>query len=252
LTVCAGVDGCKGGWIAVWRGGEDAEPQLTVFSDFPALTKALPTPALIAVDMPIGLPDFTRGGRGPEQAVRDQLGKRRSSAFPIPSRDAVYSECGQLNGMAEIIAAQKRAGAVAQNTSNPRRRINIQAFMLFPKIREIDAYLREEAGETERIFESHPEFAFCILNGGKPMTLPKKIKSRVNEQGMEERREVLSRHELPMPFLSGPPPRGAAMDDFLDACAMLLIAERRAAGLARPHPEPLRRDSCGLPVAIWA
>jgi predicted RNase H-like nuclease len=253
MTVCAGVDGCKGGWIAVWCAEQDETPRMAVFADFATLAKELSPPAVIAVDMPIGLPDFIQsGGRGPEQAVRAHLGARRSSVFPISSRSAVYAECGPQNGLSEIVAAQRRASVTAQATSISRRKITIQAFMLFPKIREVDAYLREETGEADRIIESHPEFAFCVLNGGKPMTLPKKIKGKVNPPGMEERRELLSRHGLSASFLTSPAPKGAAADDFLDACAMLVIASRRKAGLARPNPEPLQRDSFGLPVAIWA
>src|SRR5437763_193817 len=60
----AGVDGCKAGWIVVHR-EPGAAPSVSVFPSFPALLEALPD-AIIAVDMPIGLPDFSRkGGRGP-------------------------------------------------------------------------------------------------------------------------------------------------------------------------------------------
>ena len=70
----AGVDGCKGGWICVHqRPGE--EPQVAVFARFELLVDALPAGAIIAVDMPIGLPEKTgRGGRGPEALVRPLLG----------------------------------------------------------------------------------------------------------------------------------------------------------------------------------
>ena len=253
MTVCAGVDGCKGGWIAVWRGSGDSEPQAAVFADFLTLVEAFPPAAVIAVDMPIGLPDFVHeGGRGPERAVRQCLGNRKSSVFSMPSRAAVYAECGALENQAEVIAAHKRAGDKAFATSFPSRRISIQAFMLFPKIREIDALLRNRTDEAERIYESHPEFAFAVLNSGAPMELPKKIKGKINPAGMDERRSLLVRRGIPASFLAANTPKGAAADDFLDACAMLLIAERRAAGLARPHPEPLVRDSFDLPVSIWA
>jgi predicted RNase H-like nuclease len=252
MTVCAGADGCKGGWIAVWRDAGQP-PQTGLFPDFHALASALPPPAVIAVDMPIGLPDFIHGpGRGPEQAVRPKLGMRQSSVFSVPSRAAVYAECGPLNGQAAVIAAHRRANGIAFSTSNPARRISIQAFMLFPKIREIDAFLRADGREAGRIIESHPEYAFTVLNGGKAMALPKKIKGRVNSPGMDERRNLLAHHGIPAPFLAQSPPKGAAADDFLDACAMLLIADHHSAGLARPYPEPLLRDSFGLPIAIWA
>ena len=253
MTPHAGVDGCKAGWVAVWRLEPQADLQTGVFPDFTSLVLALSPTATIAVDMPIGLPDFIRhGGRGPEQAIRPYLKERQSSVFSVPSRSAVYAECAILRNQSEIIDAHKRASTIALQTSTPPRKISIQAFMLFPRIREIDTLLRDKPELTSRIFESHPEFAFTVLNAGSPMALPKKIKGKINPDGMDERKHLLSRHGIPLPFLDQKPPKGAGEDDFLDACAMLLIAERIAAGKARPHPEPLQRDSYGLPVAIWA
>ncbi|WP_255473861.1 DUF429 domain-containing protein [Pseudolabrys sp. FHR47] len=47
-------------------------------------------PAIIAVDMPIGLPEQSpAGGRLAEREARALLGERRSSVFRIPSRRAV-------------------------------------------------------------------------------------------------------------------------------------------------------------------
>jgi predicted RNase H-like nuclease len=207
----------------------------------------------IAVDMPIGLPDFvTGGGRGPEKAVRPYLGERQSSVFSVPSRTAVYAECGPFSGQGNMIEAHRRASIVALATSDPPRKISIQSFNLFPKIREIDTLLREKPTLTDHVFESHPEFAFSVLNGNSPMILPKKIKGKVNPAGMEERRELLASLGLPREFLDQNPPKGAAADDFLDACAMLLIAGRISRGQAVPHPSPLQHDRHGIPVAIWA
>ena len=74
----AGVDGCKAGWIAVWREAAKA-PAVAVFPSFAGLLSALPAETIIAVDMPIGLPDLAaKGGRGPESLVRPLLGERQS------------------------------------------------------------------------------------------------------------------------------------------------------------------------------
>ena len=82
-----GVDGCPGGWVAVWR--RDGKPSVQVFAAFAALIATFPDDAIVAVDMPIGLPDFSRrGGRGPEALVRPLLRQRQSSVFSIPSRAA--------------------------------------------------------------------------------------------------------------------------------------------------------------------
>ncbi|RUW79345.1 DUF429 domain-containing protein, partial [Mesorhizobium sp. M2A.F.Ca.ET.067.02.1.1] len=111
----AGVDGCKAGWIAVHREA-DAAPSVSVFPSLQVLLDALPD-ALIAVDMPIGLPDFSsKGGRGPEALVRPLIGARQSSVFAIPSRAALYADTSDFTTIEAWYAAQRRASAVAMGT----------------------------------------------------------------------------------------------------------------------------------------
>ncbi|CAN7530862.1 DUF429 domain-containing protein [Aminobacter sp. LjRoot7] len=249
MTV-AGVDGCKAGWIAVIR--DDAGTKAQVFGSFETLLAAIPDDAVVAVDMPIGLPDFTtKGGRGPETLVRPVLGQRQSSVFSIPSRAAVYADIADFTDLEAWYAAHRRSSEVAMQTSEPPRGVSIQAFGIFSKIREIDALMMARPELRERVIESHPEVAFWRLNGGQAMSLPKKIKGRVNPDGMEERRVLLARVGHDRGFLDQTPPRGAAADDFLDACAMMLIAERHRRGETASFPSPPERDSHGIPVAIW-
>jgi predicted RNase H-like nuclease len=246
-AVLVGVDGCKAGWIAVRRDA-DAAPSVEVFASFAALLAALPDDAVVAVDMPIGLPEFSqRGGRGPEALVRPLLGQRQSSVFSIPSRAAVYADTNEFTTIEAWYAAHRRASDVAKATSDPPRGVSIQAF----GIREIDALLTARPELRGRVVESHPEVAFCRLNGDQPMRLPKKIKGSINPAGMEERKILLCRHGYDMGFLNLAP-RGAAADDFLDAAAMMLIADRVANGQARPFPDPPMADRFGIPVVIWA
>jgi predicted RNase H-like nuclease len=250
MQTVAGVDGCKAGWVAVVR-VPGKGPTVAIWSRIEDLADALPPDATIVVDMPIGLPDFIHGsGRGPEITVRPLLGPRQSSVFSIPSRAAVYAEPAPFSSLDEWYAAHRRASAVARATSDPPRGISIQAFGIFSKIREVDEVLRRRPELRTRVVESHPEVAFWRLNGEQAMSLPKKIKNRVNPAGMEERRALLARCGLDRPFLHQPPPRGATDDDFLDACAMLLIAERIAKGIARPFPDPPLVDAFGIPIAI--
>lgn len=248
----AGADGCKAGWVAVIvRPGET--PAAFVCRHFAELVDALPSDAILAVDMPIGLPSFTHhGGRGPEALVRKLLGARQSSVFSIPSRAALYADTADFTTIEAWYAAHRRASEVARKTSDPPRGVSIQAFGIFSKIRELDGLLRSRVELRERVLESHPEVAFRQLNGGQAMRLPKKVKGRVNSAGMEERRALLARHGLGRAFLDASPPRGAAEDDFLDACAMVLVAARHARGATTPFPDPPGRDEFGLPVAIWA
>ncbi len=248
-----GVDGCPGGWITVSSGQPEDLPRVAVHPDFETLVAAYPVTAIIAVDMPIGLPErASLGGRGAEQAVRPYLKQRQSSVFSVPSRSAVYAETGPFLGEQERYAAHRRASEIALATSDPPRKISIQAFGLFPKIRQLDGALRGDAALAKRVFESHPEFAFTVLNGGTPMREPKKIKGRVHQPGMHERKNLLVSQGIARSFVDQQPPQGAGDDDFLDACVMMLIAKRIQSGTARPYPEPPHWDAHGLPIAIWA
>ncbi|MCH4540834.1 DUF429 domain-containing protein [Ochrobactrum sp. POC9] len=235
-TALAGVDGCPGGWIAVI--GEGGSLRAEVFGSFSALAASLPDEAIIAVDMPIGLPE--KGVRSAERAARAHLGERQSSLFSIPPRAAVYAE------------DYRESCSLSLERTDPPRKVSRQAFGLFPKICELDALLRGDAGLAARVIESHPELAFAALNGMKAMSLPKKIKSRINPAGMAERRALLQCYGLPEDFLKSPGPRGAKEDDFLDACAMYLVAGRHARGEACPQPDHVEHDAFGLRMAIWA
>ncbi len=251
MPALAGVDGCKAGWVAALR-LPDGAVAVRIFDRFESLVDALPGDAVVAVDMPIGLPDHIgKGGRGPEMAVRPLLGARQSSVFSIPSRAAVYAETGAFEHIEAWYAAHRRASRIARETSDPPRAISIQAFGIFSKIREIDELLRRRPELRARIRESHPEAAFWRLAGGRVMERPKKIKGRINPEGMEERRALLARSGLDRDLLGAPCPRGAGEDDLLDACAMLMIAARIADGRARPFPDPPLVDAHGIPVAIW-
>ncbi|MDQ0315173.1 DUF429 domain-containing protein [Amorphus orientalis] len=240
-TTAAGVDGCRGGWVAViLDGGRPETADVRTVARIADLVRGLPETALLAVDMPIGLRDHTPpGGRGPERAVRPLLGMRQSSVFSVPSRPAVYED------------DYPTACRIARETSDPPRAVSKQCFFLFDKIREIDGLLRDRPELIGRIYETHPEVAFWRLNGGRAMTLPKKVKSRPSRPGLDERRALLERCGLPGRLFDAPRLPGVGEDDLIDAAANALIACRIADGSAAPFPAPLERDACGLPIAIW-
>lgn len=248
----AGVDGCKAGWIAVvLTPGGDASA--TVFPTFAVLLEHLPGDAIVAVDMPIGLPDAAiKGGRGPEAVVRRFLEKRQSSVFSIPSRAALYAHVEPFTTLERWYQGHRLASAAARATSDPPHGVSIQAYGIFAKIREIDGLMIARPELRSRVIESHPEVAFWRLNGEQAMRLPKKVKNIVNPPGMAERRALLCKLGLPSAFVEASPSRGAAADDLLDACALLFIAARHARGEARPFPDPPGTDRHGIPVAVWA
>jgi predicted RNase H-like nuclease len=237
----AGVDGCRGGWIAAVLRPAGDDGLLAVHVRFADVLKAPRAPAVVAVDVPIGLPERAgHGGREAENAARPLLGARQSSVFSVPSRAAIA---------AADYAAACRA---ALETSEPPRKVSKQLFNIAPKIREVDAVLRANPALADRVFEVHPELAFWRLNGGRPLHEPKKVKSRPYAPGLALRRDLLLAAGLPRGLIEAAPPEGAAADDLLDALACAAIARRIHAGTARPFPDPPPRDGFGLPMAIWA
>jgi predicted RNase H-like nuclease len=237
----AGVDGCAGGWLAAFvRPGGD-EVRLRMVARFADVLVALEAPAIVAVDIPIGLPERAgSGGRAAENAVRPLLGGRQSSVFSVPSRAAVYTD--------DYRDACRRA----LETSEPPRMISKQLFHIAVKIREVDTVLRSDPAAAARVFEVHPEVAFWRLNGGRALAEPKKVKSRVYEPGLALRRELLAAAGLPMSVFASVTIKGTGADDVLDALACAAVARRIHAGQAEPFPNPPPRDAFGLPMAIWA
>jgi predicted RNase H-like nuclease len=241
----AGVDGCRGGWIAAFVRGDGGAREPRVFARFADVLAAPEQPAIVAVDMPIGLPERAGpGGRAAANAVRPVLGARQSSMFSVPSRAALEAR------------DYREACGIALATSDPPRKVSRQLFMLAPKIREVDAWLRDDVARAAhlaaRVFEVHPEVAFWRLNGDQALGESKKIKSRPYGPGLALRRALLIAAALPAAIVEAPPPAGAGPDDLLDALACAAVARRIHAGIARPFPDPPQRDRLGLPMAIWA
>lgn len=237
----AGVDGCRGGWVVAMVRPSGDETQVRVVSRFGELLYVAETPAVIAIDIPIGLPERTGpGGRAAENAVRPLLSQRQSSVFSVPSRSAIYAE--------DYRDACRRA----LETSDPSRKVSKQLFNIAPKIREVDRCLRDDPEAASRVFEVHPELAFWRLNGGQSLAEPKKVKSRPYEPGLALRRGLLIAAGLPADAVNATLPHGVGPDDLLDALACAAIARRIHSGTAQPFPSPPPRDRFKLRMAIWA
>jgi predicted RNase H-like nuclease len=233
----AGVDGCRAGWIVATADHVLATVAIRIAATF---AEVVGLSDIIAVDMPIGLPDrIEPGGRGPERAVRPLLGERQSSVFSVPSRAAIFA------------TDYRESCRIALETSDPPRKVSKQLFHIAPKIREVDTVLRADPAVAARVFEAHPEVAFWRLNGGEPLCEPKKVKGKPYPPGLALRRDLLVGAGLPAGSVQAAPPKGAAPDDLLDALANLTVAARIARGQARAFPTDFGRDVHGLPMAIW-
>jgi predicted RNase H-like nuclease len=237
----AGADGCPAGWLVAFVRSTSREVRLRIVPRFAEILAAAEKAAVIAIDIPIGLPERAGcGERAAENLVRPLLGNRRSSVFSVPSRAALAR------------SDYREACAIALATSDPPRQISKQLFMITSKIRDVDACLRDGPGALGRVFEVHPELAFWRLNADRALDEPKKRKGRCHEPGLILRRRLLVDAGFPTAVVHGNAPKGAGPDDLLDALACAAIAWRIQAGLARPFPDPPERDEFGLPMAIWA
>ncbi|MFG1323694.1 DUF429 domain-containing protein [Xanthobacter variabilis] len=245
-----GIDGCRGGWIcARWNGAD-----LLHISRVERLADLFPSPPfpVVAIDMPIGLPERAGpGGREAERLVRPLLGGRQSSVFSVPSRAAVMAglQPGEDEGK-----RYRAACAAALTSSDPPRAVAKQCFHLFPKMGEVDALLRERSELVEQVHECHPEVAFWAMNDGQPLPLPKKVKNRPHLPGLELRRSLLASRGIPVDALSAQTALAlrAGLDDLIDACACAWSAKRVAYGKALRFPDPPGRDTLGLPICICA
>jgi len=172
---------------------------------------------VVAIDMPIGLPDA--GQRACDVAARRELGARRASVFATPVR--------------ACLAATSYDEALARHRATDGRGLSRQAFNLLGKIRELDA-----VGPEPRLHEAHPELAFARLLGHVP---------RHSKRTADGRAERLAALELDAP----PACPGAAVDDVLDALALVHTARRIARGTAVELGDGAR-DRRGIRMAVWA
>lgn len=240
MSFVAGLDGCKGGWLCVLLDAQSGAPLESFI--VAAASEILDRPDIdcAAIDIPIGIPDFSRaGGRGCDSALRRHLGGRQSAVFAVPARAALAED------------DYWRACDAAFLHSDPPRKVSKQCFHIFPKIREIDAWIAP--ARQGFINECHPEGAFWAMNGEQALSEPKKLKSRPYPPGLELRRDLLWKAGFSAEFLEARsfPASKAGPDDFLDACACAWTARRILRGEARRFPDKPLIDPRGLRMEIW-
>lgn len=224
----AGVDGCRGGWLALWLQAAGGRAAAAV----PArrwVELDLAAARLVAVDMPVGLAEA--GPRACDKAARALLpAGRKSSVFPPPRRYMLA--CGSW-------PAANAEGRRRENVGLGRQSWNITN-----KIAELDAALAP--ADQAWLREAHPELVFHHLNGWRP--LPRK-------RGAEGRRRRLALLAAAgargLARLLQGRPGGVRPDDVLDAAACALAARRMLAGEAACLPAAPPRDRRGLRMEIW-
>jgi predicted RNase H-like nuclease len=215
-----GVDGWRGGWIAVAL--RDGSFEAAVVGTFETVLAAFPAAERIGVDIPIGLPPpFPRPADVEAKAF---LGRPAPSVF--------------LTFPREVYLAETFAAAVATARSLTGKGIGQHGWRLGPKILEVEPFARRDRG----IVEVHPEVSFRAL-AGQPLA-PKKTWT-----GQAARREALARAGIELPTELADAGRVPA-DDVLDAAVAAWSALRIASGECGTLPASPPLDGDGRPVAI--
>jgi len=228
-----GVDGCRGGWF--FFAGDEFGFRWGLEPRFSRIVGDLPPDSRVMVDIPIGLAGPSCPVRACDTLARRRLGPRSSSVFSTPSRAAL--DCDDY------------AGASRLNQQITGRKLSRQSWNLFPRIREVDAYLAAHRSARAQIFESHPEMCFTALAGGRPMSHYKKT-----EPGFAERLELLCARwpEAPAAIeaaLAALPRSKVARDDITDAL-VLAVTARLDWDHLETVPAQAEHDQAGLPMAM--
>lgn len=228
----AGVDGCKAGWFRICRNRSTGELRHDVLESVFELLTHPPKPTIIAIDIPIGLPD--KGARSCDQMARQLLGDRRSSVFPAPLRPMLKA------------VSHEEASSIRQSIES--KGMSIQSWGIVPKIRDVDDALQSTPALRAAMYEVHPEVCFWAWNDGKPMRSAKKkpdgkveriklIEAWLGPGVCEEARGDMSKKML-------------ADDDIADSFAALWTAHRIHDGSAASLPPVPHQDAAGLPMRI--
>jgi predicted RNase H-like nuclease len=230
--VLIGVDGCPGGWLAV-REWPNNRVDAQVYGSFNELLTHLPSPAAIAIDIPIGLPDA--GSRTCDHTARQRLGfPRMCSVFPAPIRP--------------LLAAASHSDACRIRFDVEGKRVSKQVFAILPKVREVDEALTQTPELRTAVMEVHPELSFALWKGDPLLHAKRRAEGKAERSILIEAvwTGVLSECRACLGSADYRP------DDLHDAFAALWTARSIVAGTAMRFPSGDERDRHGIPMRIVA
>lgn len=231
-----GVDGCAGGWFAVWQTRDATDLHSACYQSIAAVVNAHADADRLLVDFPIGLP--ASEPRECDSVARQRLGARSSSVFPVPSR-------------AVVEYAHEAGDDASYDRANELQREHLgsglpkQAWNITPEIAEIDRLLRVESPAVD-ILESHPECCFAALNDWYPVAQPKATTAgRAARFGVLDT-ELDGWRDCYEAALDDNYRKHVARDDIVDALALVATGQHSLASLPAEPPT----DAAGLPMQI--
>ena len=225
---CVGIDGCKGKWVAVCitENGFEVE-KLNTIDD---ICKRYYNADSMIIDIPIGLPE-SRSDMRPDLLVKKELGKKGSSIFEVPCRQAVY--------------AQGKEEAIDCNVSVLGKKLNPFSLGISKAIKQVDEFLQSNPHWRNKLVESHPEFCFSKLNENRPV-----FEDKTTNDGQQKRLEVLRRYypdanQVIGKFLADVPYR-KKIDDVIDALCLAVMGKLIIERGVKTIPEYPMTDNTGI------
>lgn len=224
-----GVDGCYGGWVAVYytAGQEERIFDSLVDNDFSKLIANVLCQCngsedyTIAVDIPIGLAE---GRRECDIIAKSMLKKRHSCVFYAPS-----------------------ATVLKQWVNEEPVTMSRQLEGIMGKIVEANSYIEANTDTAKHIYEVHPELCFLMMNDSNPVIEKKRLK-----EGQDKRKQLLKRvgfigigeieelHKQAKKMSTKE--LMVERDDTIDALAACWTAERLYRKCAMPIPKCSKND----------
>ena len=172
METISGVDGCSWGWLAVTKELPTGRIAWSVHTSTESLFAEHQTAKVIAIDIPIGLPE--RGARMCDLKARQLLGAQRGEAiFAAPTRPELSTDDTHA------------AGGTGEKAQGGKR--SWHALRVFKRVMQVDAILRRVPALRERVHEIHPEVSFFFLGGGRPTR-----HSKETPVGRSERESLLA------------------------------------------------------------
>ncbi|MGM0546376.1 MAG: DUF429 domain-containing protein [Bacteroidota bacterium] len=229
-----GIDGCRAGWFAVSLDDEGAGFWLLETDG--QLKEYFEEYDRIFIDVPIGLSE-EKYVRQCDEELRNILGTDyTASVFNPPIRPALYSPTYAEASMTSFEITGKK--------------ISTQAWNITPNIKTVDQFLQEDEALREKVFESHPELLFRILNGNNSI-----LQKKATKKGLRHRLSLLTkRSEYADDFFRDTKEEyrrnQVDEDDIVDAMALAWFARLSIQKDLKTLPDDPPTDSTGLPMAI--
>ncbi len=229
-----GIEACQTGWFAISLDNENAG--FWLLETHNELEQILTEYDRIFIDIPIGL-SSDRRMRECDRLLRKKLGDvSKASVLNPPIRPALHAPTYGEASMISYEATDKK--------------ISIRSWNITPNIRTIDQFLHSNESYRNKMYESHPEFLFQILNGGNFI-----FQNKATKKGLRHRLGLLKKEskyadDFFRDIKETYRRNQVDEDDIVDAMVLALFSLRSLKNSIKTLPEDPPKDKTGLPMAV--